>query len=501
MEPPILEARNLTKSFPGVRALQGVSLSLVRGEVVAVAGENGAGKSTLMKILAGVQRPDAGDILLDGRPAAIRTVGEALAHGIALIHQELNLAGNLDIAANLFLGREQRRFGLIDSRRQRMEAGKWLRAVGLGLDPAVPVGALGIGQQQLVEIAKALAINARILIMDEPTSSLSSGESRTLFDVIHALRARGVSVVYISHRLGEISALADRVVVLRDGRVAGHLTRDEATHAAMVRLMVGRDLSCPHDRPPRPRGTPALEVRGWRTAAHPNHPLDFTIHAGEIVGMAGLVGAGRTEVLESLFGATPAAGGRLIVDGQPVIVARSPRDALAAGLALVPEDRKRQGLILAMDVQENLNLPSRRRDQRHGFINHRKAADLTRTMIETLAIHPPNGRQTTRFLSGGNQQKIVLGKWLALHPRVLLLDEPTRGVDIGAKREIYRLLEGLAGRGLAILFASSDMEEILAVSDRVLVMHEGRLAGAVDRDQLSEEGVMHLATGGLATAH
>lgn len=499
MEPPLLEARELTKSFPGVRALRGVSLALRRGEVLAVAGENGAGKSTLMKILAGVLRPDSGDLWLEGRPAGIRSVADALSRGIALIHQELNLAGNLDIAANLFLGREQRRFGLIDTRRQRHEARPLMNAVGLDLDPATPVAPLSPGQQQLVEIAKALAVDARILIFDEPTSSLSSGESQKLFEVIRTLRSRGVSIVYISHRLGEISELADRITVLRDGRVAGELNKTNATHDAMVRLMVGRESwHLPH-RSARRQGVKLLETRGWRTAAHPDRPLDFSLHAGEIVGIAGLVGAGRTELLESLFGVTPPAGGTLIVHERPFIP-ESPQKAIEAGLVLVPEDRKRQGLILELTVRENLALPSLRYDQRLGLVNRRKVVELCRTMMETLDIRPTNDRQTTRHLSGGNQQKVVLGKWLARNPRILLLDEPTRGVDVGAKQEIYQWLEAQASRGLAILFASGDMEEIIRLSDRVLVMHEGALRGMVPRDRLDEETIMTLATGGTAAA-
>ncbi len=494
MSEQLLEVRQLTKSFPGVRALQGVSLSLARGEVLAVIGENGAGKSTLMKILAGVQRPDSGEILIEGRPVEIRSVHDALAQGIALIHQELNLADNLDVAANIFLGREQRRMGLIDQARQRREARTFLQAVGLDVDPSVLVGTLTIGHQQLVEIAKALSVNARVLIMDEPTSSLSSHEVENLFRVIRDLRARGVSIVYISHRLGEVRALADRVTVLRDGENAGELGRDEIEHARMVKLMVGRDLSQFYPHEPHPPGETVFEVESLRTRAHPRHSLSFRVHAGEIVGLAGLVGAGRTELLAALFGVAPALGGVMRVAGR-VVAPQSPCEAIAAGLALVPEDRKKQGVILEMAVRENLSLASLRRDQRRGFLNRRCEAELTAEMIRAMRIKTPHERQLAQFLSGGNQQKIVLGKWLALRPRVLLLDEPTRGIDVGAKQEIYRLMEDLARQGVAILFVSSEMEEILGMSDRALVMHEGRLAGELARGELSEEAIMHLATG------
>jgi ribose transport system ATP-binding protein len=508
VDAPILEARGLTRSFPGVRALRGVNLTLGRGEVLAVIGENGAGKSTLMKILAGVQSPDAGEIRIDGQPAHLGSVPAALRHGIALIHQELNLADNLDVGANIFLGREPRRLGFIDHARIREEARRCLDRVGLDLDPATPVHQLPIGRQQMVEIAKALSVQARVLIMDEPTSSLTGHEAAALFRVIRELSRDGVSIIYISHRLGEVRELAHRVVVLRDGENAGELRDTAITHAAMVRLMVGRDVSQFYQRshgaaaappPGAAPAPPALAVRGLRTAAHPAHPLDFEVRAGEVVGIAGLVGAGRTEVLQSLFGVVPAAGGELFVQGQPRTI-RSPRDAIRSGLALVPEDRKQQGLLLGMAVRENLSLASLERDQRHGFLSRRHERDLSARLIRQLGVKTPDDRQVVQFLSGGNQQKVVLGKWLALEPRVLLLDEPTRGVDVGAKAEIYAILDDLARRGVAVLFVSSEMEEVLGLSDRALVMHEGRLAGELRRNQLSEEAVMHLATGGAAAA-
>ncbi len=493
MSEPLLEARGLVQSFPGVRALKGVGLTLGRGEVLAVIGENGAGKSTLMKILAGVQRPDAGEVLLDGKPVEIRSVQDALRHGIALIHQELNLAENLDVAANIFLGREYLRHGLIDTPRLRRESRRFLEAVGLDVDPATRVGTLSIGHQQLVEIAKALSVSARVLIMDEPTSSLSTHEAENLFKVIHDLRARGVSVLYISHRLGEVKELADRVTVLRDGENAGELARDEIHHAAMVKLMVGRDLSRFYPHEPHVAGEVVLEVEGIRTTTYPRHELGFRVRAGEIVGLAGLVGAGRTELLETLFGVRPALGGSMRVCGRE-IVPQTPREAIDAGLALVPEDRKKQGVILEMAVRDNVSLASLRRDQRRGFLNRARECQLGAEMIRDLRIKTPNDRQRVQFLSGGNQQKVVLGKWLALRPRILLLDEPTRGIDVGAKEEIYRLMEKLARGGVALLFASSEMEEILGMSDRTLVMHEGRITGELSRGELSEEAVMNLAT-------
>ncbi len=497
---PLLQVSGICKSFPGVRALHEVEFTLGRGEVHAVIGENGAGKSTLMKILAGVQPPDRGEIRIEGRPVTIDSVDAALNLRIALIHQELNLAGNLGVGANVFLGREPTRLGLIDEGVIRRESKTFLDMVGLSVDPATVVGSLTVGRQQMVEIAKALSIDARILIMDEPTSSLSQHETKQLFTVIKDLRSRGVSIVYISHRLGEVKELADRVTVLRDGENAGGLSRDEINHDSMVRMMVGRDISQFYQHEQHAPGEMALEVSGLRTPAHPETTLDFSLRAGEVVGIAGLVGAGRTELLETLFGVAPALQGEVRVAGE-VLELRNPIDAIRAGIALVPEDRKRQGLLLEMAVRENLSLASLRRDKRRGgFLNRSSEREITSEMIERLNVKTPGDRQIVRFLSGGNQQKVVLGKWLAMKPAVLLLDEPTRGIDVGAKREIYGLMEQLAKSGVAILFVSSELEEILGMADRALVMHEGRITGEIARADLSEEAVMRLATGGDAMA-
>ncbi len=499
-ETPLLEVRGLTKRFPGVLALDRVDLTLQRGEVLALIGENGAGKSTLMKILAGVQSADAGAICIDGSPVRLESVQDALDHGVALIHQELNLADNLDVGANIFLGREPRRFGLIDRTAINDRSREVLQRVGLKIDPRTPLKRLSIGQQQLVEIAKALSTDARVLIMDEPTSSLSQHEAAALFKVVKALRSKGVSVIYISHRLGEVKELADRVTVMRDGQNAGELGRDEIEHDRMVRMMVGRDISQFYEHLPHAPGEPLLEVKDLIVPAHPQQRISFTLHRNEIVGIAGLVGAGRSELLEVLFGVVQPLGGSIRVGGKPV-QPRSPIDAVRAGLALVPEDRKQQGLVLEMSVKENIALAGLRRNRRvAGFLNEVQERTDTDAMIRKLGIKTPGPRQIVQFLSGGNQQKVVIGKWLALKPRVLLLDEPTRGIDIGAKEEIYRLMEQLAQAGVAILFVSSEMEEILGMSDRALVMHEGRITGELRREQLSEEAVMQLATGGAVHA-
>ena len=491
---PLVEVRGVSKRFPGVQALSGVDLHLSRGEVLAVIGENGAGKSTLMKILAGAETPDEGTILLDGKPVHIDSVRTATRCGIALIHQELNLADNLDVEANIFLGREPRRWGLVDNRQIRRRADEVLCLIGLDCPSRSIVSTLAIGQQQMVEIAKALTADARVLIMDEPTSSLSAAEAATLFRLIEDLRRRGVSIVYISHRLGEVKQVADRVVVLRDGRLAGWLPRKQIDHDRMVRLMVGRDVSQFYVRLPHEPGEVVLEVDSLRVPGHAGHPLSLNVRGGEIVSIAGLVGAGRTELLHVLFGIDRAAGGTICLAGRSVTFG-SPWDAIRAGVALVPEDRKRHGLIQGMNVRDNIGLAELRRHQVLGMLNRARQRRVAKEMIRRLEIKTPGAEQIVDYLSGGNQQKVVLGKWLALRPRLLLLDEPTRGVDVGAKQEIYRMMEQLASDGVAILFASSEMEEILGMSDRALVMHQGRITGGLARDQLSEEAVMRLATG------
>ncbi|MBI5852491.1 MAG: sugar ABC transporter ATP-binding protein [Planctomycetes bacterium] len=492
---PRVAARGIAKSFPGVRALDGVDFAVRPGELVALVGENGAGKSTLMKILAGVQAPDSGTLAIDGAPASFRSVAEAQARGIALIHQELNLCDNLAVGANVVLGREPKRFGLIDERAVRRASGVVLRRVGLDVDPSRPLHGLSLGQRQLVEIAKALLVDARVLIMDEPTSSLSLGETQRLFGVVRELASQGVSVVYISHRLGEVEALADRVVVLRDGRNAGELEHDEITHDAMVTLMVGRDLRRRIERRSFVAdGAVVLRVRGLRSAAWPASAVDLELRAGEIVGLAGLVGAGRSELLRAIAGVDAPRGGTIEVGGVALRIG-DPRAAIAAGLALVPEDRKADGLLLDAGVRENLALPSLSRIDRYGFVDRKAERALAERSLRELAIKTPHVDQPVRALSGGNQQKVVLGKWLARSPRILLLDEPTRGIDVGSKDEIYRLVRGLAARGLAVLFASSEMEEVLGLADRIAVAHDGRIAGELDASIATEQAVLRLATG------
>ncbi|MGE0143219.1 MAG: sugar ABC transporter ATP-binding protein [Planctomycetota bacterium] len=490
----ILSARGIGKRFFGVAALSEVDLELHPAEVVAVVGENGAGKSTLMKILAGVQRPDAGSLLVDGRTVEFGSVRDAAAAGIALIHQELELCENLDVAGNLLLGREPRRGLWLDRREEIRLAKTALDQVGLRIDPSTPLAELSLGQRQLVEIAKALSMHARILVMDEPTSSLSLVETERLLGSVRELRQRGTTVVYISHRLGEVTAIADRVVVLRDGRNAGELRRDEISHDAMVRCMVGRDLGDRHRPQPRSRDAAArLSVRGLRTSAWPTERIDLTVAAGEIVGLAGLVGAGRSEVLRAVFGADGRVEGEVAVDGRAV-ASGSIRAAVAAGIAFVPEDRKADGLILDEGIRDNVALPVLATKARSLWRRERTEAELAAATTRELSIKAANDSTPVRTLSGGNQQKVVIGKWLTASPKVLLLDEPTRGIDVGSKAEIYALLRGLAANGVAILFASSEMEEVLTLAERIVVLCEGRLSGELSSDGADEESVLRLAT-------
>jgi len=502
MSHPRLRAVGIDKRFPGVVALDGVSLTLAPGEVLAVVGENGAGKSTLMKILAGVYRPDGGAVELDGVPVHFDGPAASTRAGVVLIHQELNLAENLTVADNLFLGREATTGGglrILRRRTMTARAADLLARVGLPPDrAALRVESLPPGEKQLVEIARALATTLRVLIMDEPTSSLTQKETERLYEVVGGLKAAGVSVLYISHRLAEVKRCADRVTVLRDGRNAGELARAEVTHDNLVRLMVGRDLKQFYPKVHRHGvgGAPVLTLEGVRYRGGPESPVSLEVRAGEILGMAGLVGAGRTELSEAVFGVRPIVAGSLRLDGRPLRVAR-PADAIAAGVFLVPEDRRLHGLVGPESVGFNLSLPNLDRLASWWGVRRGAEAALHRTWIDRLRVKTPSAAQPVGLLSGGNQQKVVYGKWLARGPRVLILDEPTRGVDVGAKAEIYALVDELAGRGVAVWMITSDMEELLGMSDRVAVMHEGRLAGELPRDRLTEEAVMRLATGGV----
>ncbi|MGX4802525.1 sugar ABC transporter ATP-binding protein [Bradyrhizobium guangdongense] len=493
----LLELAGIGKTYPGVRALDNVSLRLHRGEVLGLIGENGAGKSTLMRVLGGVIEPSEGVIRIAGTEYARMTVGEATRAGIAFVHQELNLFENLDVAANVFIGREKLTGGplkLVDSAQMRAGVTPLLARLGADFTPDTLVGDLSIAQRQMVEIAKALSIDARIIIMDEPTSSLTISETERLLEVIADLKTHGISVIYISHRLGEIMSCADRVVVLRDGRTVGELARHELSHVAMIRLMIGRDLKAlytPPKRSPQPGGCNIVDLV---TTAFPDRHINLSVRRGEILGLAGLVGAGRTSLARTAFGIDPLLGGEIRIDDVPVGVA-SPRDAIEQGIYLVPEDRKKSGLVLELPIRENVTLASLLNYARMWLVDGAAERKAANEQARRLSIKAPSVDIEAVALSGGNQQKIVLGKWLSMQPRVMFFDEPTRGIDVGAKSEIYALMRDLADRGVAIVMISSDMEEVIGVSDRVAVMHEGAVSGVLERDQLSEYNVLRLAMG------
>jgi ribose transport system ATP-binding protein len=444
--------------------------------------------------------PTAGTIRIDGHEHAMFTVNESTRTGIAFVHQELNLFDNLDVAANVCIGREPLTFGLVNRKRLRARVAPLLDRLGADFGPDTPVAGLPIAQRQLVEIAKALSIDARVIIMDEPTSSLTLRETERLLHVVAELRGQGVSIIYISHRLGEVKICADRVVCLRDGRVAGELAREEISHAAMIRLMIGRDLKAlyiPPGAKPREGG---CDINQMVTTAFPDQQVNLSIRHGEILGLAGLVGAGRTSLARAMFGIDRIVGGEIRQDGTLVAVT-SPRRAIRHGIYLVPEDRKRSGLILEMPLVENVTLASLLNYARMLLINRESELAASRKQRTRLSIRAAGDEAQVVTLSGGNQQKVVLAKWLSMQPKVVIFDEPTRGVDVGAKNEIYALMRELADRGVAILMISSDMEEVIGVSDRVAVMHEGTISGILERPQFSEYNVLRLAIGqGLEAA-
>lgn len=498
---PRLEMRDITKAFGGVRALDGVTLKAGAGEVHAVCGENGAGKSTLMKILAGAITEHGGAILLDGKPVKFHGPKDAEDAGIRIIYQELNLVPELSVAANLFLGREKTgAFGLLDSNGMEAAARQLFERLGTPISPRARVADLRIGDQQMVEIAKALAFDASIVIMDEPTSALSDAEVARLFRVIHDLKAAGATILYISHKMNEVFTLADAVTVLRDGKFVATATREQTQPAQVIRWMVGREIAALHFEARSSSGRKMLEVEGLSLpsplgSGRPAlRDLNFHVEAGEVVGIAGLLGAGRTELLESLFGACPTSpGGTILLDGQPARFAE-PIQAIGAGVALVTEDRKSLGLFTKMTVGENITI--RRLDQLTAgpLIDPRAEARAIEDSLRRLSIKTDGARAAIGSLSGGNQQKCVIARWLLINPKLLLLDEPTRGIDVGAKAEIYSLIRRLAGEGMAVLMTSSELPELLTVADRILVMCEGRLTANFPRAEATEERIMHAAT-------
>jgi ABC-type sugar transport system ATPase subunit len=494
IEPPLLSMRGIVKSFPGVRALRGVDLELHEGEVLALLGENGAGKSTLIKVLAGAHQPDAGSIQINGQPARIADPLDARRAGVAVIYQEFNLVPSLSAVENIFLGQEPARAGFVRRGEERRRADELFARVGVQVDPDAPCRELTVAQQQVVEIARALALEARIVVMDEPSATLTPQEVERLFGIIRDLKSRGIGVIYISHRLDEVFAIADRVLVLRDGAAVGGGPVDQLTRDELIRLMVGRRLEEEFPQRQVAIGPPRLVVRGL-TRGRKVRNVSFDVRQGEVVSLTGLVGAGRTETVRLIFGADRREAGTIELDGR-VLNIRSPRDAIRAGIALLTEDRKAQGLVLGQSVRENFALPNLGRLSSLGFV-HRRAERLALARhIEALRIRLADPEQATRNLSGGNQQKVVLAKWLERNCEVLLFDEPTRGIDVGAKVEIYRLINDLAAAGKAVLLVSSELPEVLGMSDRILVMHEGRLTGEItDVAGATQEQILRLAVG------
>lgn len=498
----MLEIRSVSKSFPGVQALRNVSFTVETGEVHALIGENGAGKSTLMKILSGVYGDYDGDVFFDGSRLALRNPHEAQQRGIAIIHQELNLVGELTVAENIFLGSELHTpYGALDTRRMQRATSALLDRFHLSIPPDRPVKWLRVGEQQLAEVAKALALQARLLILDEPTSALSETEIEHLFTVIAGLKQQGVTMIYISHKLDEVFRIADRVTVLRDGEYIGTRLVGETQPQELIRMMVGRPLSDLFPKENVVLGNELLRVENLSLAADSRQGsralrnISFTLHRGEIVGLAGLMGAGRTELLETLYGVYPRRrlGGRILIEGREQHFT-SPQDAIAAGMAFVTEDRKNQSLIVKLPVAENMTLAALRRFLSGGFIRRRAESAAVQRSIRQLHIKTPSGGVNVDTLSGGNQQKVALAKCLLTEPRIFLLDEPTRGIDVGAKAEIYSLVSHLAHEGAAVLMASSELPEILAMCDRVLVLCEGELTATLARADATQERIMEAAT-------
>jgi ABC-type sugar transport system ATPase subunit len=486
---------SITKRFGGVTALDGVSFSIERGECHALMGENGAGKSTLGKILAGIHRPDAGQVRLDGQPLLLHSPRDAVRAGIGMVHQELAFCPDLTVAENLCLGQYPRRARwFTDRRAMQQRARQLLKEIGVEMDVTRPMRALTTGQEQLVQIAAAVATGARILVFDEPTSSLSEAESRHLFDRIAQLKARGVTMIYVSHRLPEVLQLCDRISVLRDGRYVGTLPRAEATQDKIVHMMIGRSLAeyFPHHLGAAP-GPVKLRVRHLRSPGK-FEDISFDVRAGEIVGFAGLVGSGRSELARAIFGLDPHVTGAVEIEGQPLRPGHV-RAAMRLGLGLVPEDRKRQGLVLMMSCRRNFSLVILDRLRRWGLLNHRQEAAEASQLFSRLRVKTASLEAPVSSLSGGNQQKVVIAKWLARKPDVLIVDEPTRGVDVGAKAEIHALIDELAAQGAAVLLISSELPEVINLSTRILVMRGGRQVGELSREQATQETVMRLMAG------
>ncbi len=499
---PILEMRNITKEFPGVKALDGVTFDLFAGEFHALVGENGAGKSTLMKVLSGVYPAGTygGDIVVEGEVKQFKTVRDAENAGIAIIFQELSLVKELTVAENIFLGRAPSKFGVINWSELYTKATKLLQNLNLPINPKTPVGNLGIGSQQLVEIAKALSQNAKILVLDEPTAALTESEVETLFDILRSLKARGVGMIYISHKLGEVFTMSERISVLRDGRTVGTSDTKDLSVQKVIAQMVGREVGDIFPVSQHEFGETALEIKNLTAYESETNKMlvdnvSFSVKKGEVLGISGLMGAGRSELLMTIFGAHLGRNpGEIYVEGKPVSI-NSPSEAIANGIGFVTEDRKRFGLILDQTILDNMTLAGLKQIG-GAFLTHRtRESVVAKKSMQDLRVKANSPLTITGTLSGGNQQKVVLGKWLLIKPKVLFLDEPTRGIDVGAKQEIYANINALAKQGLAIVMVSSELPEVIGLSDRILVLHEGKLTGEFSKQEATPERVMAAATG------
>lgn len=487
----LFRLENISKAFPGVKALNNVSISIEKGEVLALMGENGAGKSTLIKILAGAYKMDSGEIYCEEKKVQINDRNDSTKLGISIIFQELNLFSNLSVAENIFVNREFRKAGFIyDREKANREASVLLKKVGLSCSPDTKLVDLTISQRQMVEIAKALSSDAKLIIMDEPTSSLTENEVDKLFEIINNLKESGVSILFVSHKINEVKRIADRVHVLRDGEYITTLLKEEITEEAIIKAMVGRNLENIFDKQYAEIGETALEVKNLYTKNFLKN-ISFNVRKGEIVGFAGLVGAGRSEVMRAVFGLDAITGGEILVNGKPVRI-KSPADAIKLGMGFVPEDRKNEGLFLRMSVMKNSSIVMMNKVSKHGVINSAQEYETTRSYVEKLNIKTPNMEKEVMELSGGNQQKVVVAKWLSNEPQILIVDEPTRGIDVGAKKEIHNLISNLAKSGVAIIMISSEMPEILGMCDRIYVMHEGRIKSELSRGEATQEKIMEV---------
>nr|WP_263324773.1 sugar ABC transporter ATP-binding protein [Neobacillus sp. Marseille-Q6967] len=498
MSTALLEMKEISKDFPGVKALDHVSIQVRESEILALLGENGAGKSTLMKVLAGVHQPSNGSIYINGQPVSIEGPKHSQKLGISIIYQEFNLIPHMSVAENIFIGREPRKTkGILDRKKLKDETRKWLDRVGLTrVSPDVLISGLSVAEQQLVEIAKALSFNSKIIIMDEPTAALNDEETNKLLAIMNELKQQGMGVIFITHRLEEVLAVADSIAVLRDGKYIGSALVKDVTKDDMVTMMVGRELTDLFPKKGLPSQQICLEVKDVSVPGT-IEDINFTVNKGEILGIAGLMGSGRTELSKAIFGMYPNMTGTVKVDSKLV---KGPRGAIDAGIALVTDDRKQEGLVLGLSVYENILLPTYRKISRFGILQRRKKDEIVNRWVHDLKIkvHDPNVE--VRTLSGGNQQKVVLGKWLQMNPKVLILNEPTRGIDVGAKAEIYQIMKRLTEDGISIIMISSEMPELLGLSNRILVMNEGRITAELSQHEATQEKIFYYASGGVMNA-